>query len=36
MSTKSHAKIVEEASAWWSTAIIDIHRGKIQVRGYPI
>ena len=36
MSAKSHAAIVEEASAWWSTAIIDIHPGKIHVRGYPI
>jgi len=36
MTTKSHAKIVEEASAWWSTAIIGIQPGKIQVRGYPI
>ncbi len=36
MSAKSHAKIVEEASAWWSTAIIDIHPGTINVRGYPI
>jgi citrate synthase len=36
MSAKSHAKIVEEASAWWSTAIIDIQPGKIHVRGYPI
>src|SRR5437764_7429696 len=36
MSAKSHAKIVEEASAWWSTSIIDIHPGQIRVRGYPI
>ena len=36
MTAKSHAKIVEEASAWWSTAIIDIQPGKIHVRGYPI
>lgn len=24
------------ASAWWSTGIIDIHPGEIDVRGYPI
>ena len=24
------------ASAWWDTAIIDIHPGKIAIRGYPI
>ena len=24
------------ASAWWDTSIIDIHPGKIAIRGYPI
>ena len=36
MSAKSPATIIEEATAWWSTAIIDIHPGEINVRGYPI
>lgn len=27
---------VQAASDWWSTSIIDIHPGKIAVRGYPI
>src|SRR5256886_9062984 len=36
MSTKSPAKLLEEASAWWSTKIIDIHPGQIHVHGYPI
>jgi citrate synthase len=27
---------VAEASAWWDTSIIDIHPGKIAIRGYPI
>lgn len=36
MSAKSPAKVIEEATAWWSTAIIDIHPGEINVRGYPI
>lgn len=26
----------EAATAWWHTAIIDIHPGRIDVRGYPI
>jgi len=25
-----------DASAWWDTSIIDIHPGKIAIRGYPI
>jgi citrate synthase len=36
MSAKAPAKLLEEASAWWSTQIIDIHPGEIRVRGYPI
>src|SRR3982750_1888209 len=36
MNAKSADKIFEEAAAWWSTAIIDIHPGEIGVRGYPI
>jgi citrate synthase len=27
---------VERAGAWWNTQIIDVHPGKIGVRGYPI
>ena len=29
-------QLVAEASAWWDTAIIDIHPGRIAIRGYPI
>jgi citrate synthase len=36
MNTKSADKILDEATAWWSTAIIDIHPGEIGVRGFPI
>ena len=36
MNSKPPAKILEEASAWWSTSIIDIEPGTIRVRGYPI
>lgn len=34
MSDADH--IVESASEWWSTSIIDIHPGEIDIRGYPI
>jgi citrate synthase len=34
--SKTPEQIVEDAKAWWSTAIIDIHPGEIGVRGYPI
>jgi citrate synthase len=33
---KSDADIVAGARAWWSTGIIDIHPGEINVRGYQI
>ncbi|HEY2884462.1 MAG TPA: citryl-CoA lyase [Rhizomicrobium sp.] len=36
MNAKSADRMLEEATAWWSTAIIDIHPGEIGVRGYPI
>ena len=37
MSDPSQAeKLVADASAWWDTSIIDIHPGKIAIRGYPI
>jgi citrate synthase len=29
-------ELVADASAWWDTSIIDIHPGKIAIRGYPI
>jgi len=29
-------QIVENAERWWSTSIIDIHPGEIDIRGYPI
>jgi citrate synthase len=28
--------VVEGAARWWTTSIIDIHPGEIDVRGYPI
>ncbi len=33
---KSPEELVAGASAWWDTSIIDIHPGKIAIRGYPI
>ena len=27
---------VDAASRWWSTGIVDIHPGQINIRGYPI
>jgi citrate synthase len=36
MSAKRPEDILADASAWWDTAIIDIHPGKIAIRGYPI
>jgi citrate synthase len=36
MTTKKPEDILADASAWWDTAIIDIHPGKIAIRGYPI
>ncbi len=33
---KSPEELIAEASAWWDTSIIDIHPGKIAIRGYPI
>lgn len=34
--SKTPHDIVEGAERWWSTAIIDIHPGEIDIRGYPI
>jgi citrate synthase len=36
MAQKSPEAIVADASAWWDTSIIDIHPGKIAIRGYPV
>jgi citrate synthase len=36
MATKTPEEILADASAWWDTSIIDIHPGKIAIRGYPI
>ncbi len=33
---KSADERLQDASAWWSTSIIDIQPGQIGVRGYPI
>ncbi|MFO1413153.1 MAG: citryl-CoA lyase [Burkholderiales bacterium] len=33
---KTSDEILADASAWWDTSIIDIHPGKIAIRGYPI
>lgn len=34
--TKTPEQLLEDASAWWTTEIIDIHPGEIAIRGYPI
>ncbi|NDP42044.1 MAG: citryl-CoA lyase [Aromatoleum sp.] len=36
MTTKKPEELLADCSAWWDTAIIDIHPGKIAIRGYPI
>ncbi|MDE2253938.1 MAG: citryl-CoA lyase [Betaproteobacteria bacterium] len=36
MSERDDAGLLRKASEWWSTSIIDIHPGKIAIRGYPI
>jgi citrate synthase len=36
MASKSPEELIAECGAWWDTAIIDIHPGKIAIRGYPI
>jgi citrate synthase len=33
---KKPEQLLAEASAWWTTDIVDIHPGKIAMRGYPI
>ena len=36
MPTKSPEELIADCGAWWDTSIIDIHPGKIAIRGYPI
>ncbi len=36
MTTKTPEELIAECGTWWDTAIIDIHPGKIAIRGYPI
>jgi len=36
MTTKTPEELLADCSAWWDTAIIDIHPGRIAIRGYPI
>ncbi len=36
MTTKAPEELLADASAWWDTAIIDVHPGEIAIRGYPI
>jgi citrate synthase len=36
MTPRKPEEILADASAWWDTSIIDIHPGKIAIRGYAI
>jgi len=36
MTKKTPEELIDECGAWWDTSIIDIHPGKIAIRGYPI
>ena len=36
MSAKTAEQLLQEASGWWTTGIIDIHPGRIGIRGFPI
>src|SRR6266508_3435818 len=36
MTAKTPEELLTEVSDWWTTGIIDIHPGKIAMRGYPI
>ncbi len=36
MPKKSPEELLADCSAWWDTSIIDIHPGKIAIRGYAI
>lgn len=34
--SKTPNEILDDAELWWSTSIIDIHPGEIDIRGFPI
>src|SRR5437867_2483704 len=36
MTAKTPEELLTEVSDWWTTGIIDIHPGKIAMRGYPV
>jgi citrate synthase len=36
MAEKTPEQTLADASAWWDTSIIDIHPGRIDIRGYPV
>ena len=36
MSEKSPETILADAARWWTTSIIDIHPGEINIRGYQV
>jgi citrate synthase len=36
MTMKTPEELIADCGAWWDTSIIDIHPGKIAIRGYPI
>jgi citrate synthase len=36
MTKPSPDAVLDAAQRWWSTSIIDIHPGEIDIRGYPI
>jgi citrate synthase len=36
MSERSPGQLLDEASAWWSTSLIDIRPGEIGIGGHPI
>src|SRR5262245_10509334 len=36
MTSPSPEELLDKARAWWTTALIDIHPGRISVRGEPI
>jgi len=36
LTSKSPSQVLDDASKWWTTEIIDIHPGEINIRGYPI
>ena len=36
MAAKTPEEILADASAWWDTSIIDVHPGRIAIRGYAI